>query len=97
MKKKKQPIEEYKEFIEVCGQVFAMYATCSSDTKRCFVAASYDKDKSETPCIVLFRGNSSDLHAIKAFLEARDEVLGDNDPGSLMLSRLGLDKVNKES
>lgn len=71
MKKKKIPLSESKPFLNACQKVLGMYATCTSDTKRCFIGGTSYDDPSI--CLLFFRGDVDDVFAVKAFLEERDE------------------------
>ena len=67
-KKKKHPISEDQDFKDACVVVLAMYNTCTSDTKRCFVGGQLSIGNS---CLVFFKGDVDDVFAVQEFLEKR--------------------------
>lgn len=70
-KKKKIPISESEEFLEACRLPLSMYATCTSDSKRCFIGGCSQDDPNL--CLLFFRGDVDDVFAVKEFLEKRDK------------------------
>ena len=69
-KKKKRPISEDKTFMETCNKLLAMYATCSSDTKRCFIGGTSEFGNN---CLIFFRGDVDDIFAVQEFLHKREK------------------------